>query len=72
MIRHDLRDFRSALALTQEQMALLLGVNRAHLSRLETGDRKMTGEQTIRFNVLRQLAREPLLAAAMKRAGSSA
>jgi transcriptional regulator with XRE-family HTH domain len=58
----DLQAFRAGLALTQSGMARLLGVDRAHLSRLERGERRLTGEQTIRFNLLRNLAREAILA----------
>ena len=62
----DLRSFRVGLALSQERMAELLGVDRAHLSRLERGERNLTGEQTIRFNLLRSFAREAVLRVAMQ------
>ncbi len=64
----ELRDFRNGLALSQERMAKLLGVDRAHLSRLERGERRLTGEQTIRFNLLRSFAREAVLRVAMQSA----
>lgn len=62
----ELREFRTGLALSQQRMADLLGVERAHLSRLERGERTLTGEQTIRFNLLRSFAREAVLRLAIK------
>lgn len=57
----ELLAFRVGLGLNQSGMARLLGVDRAHLSRLERGERRLTGEQTIRFNLLRSFAREAIL-----------
>ena len=62
----DLLAFRVGLGLNQSGMARLLGVDRAHLSRLERGERNLTGEQSIRFNVLRSLAREAILRERMR------
>lgn len=45
----NVKHFRKALMLTQQQMANVLGVDRAHLSRIERGERAMQPMHMVRF-----------------------
>lgn len=49
--------FRRGLALNQTEMAELLGMDRAHLSRIESGQRQLTDKLALRFAALRNRAR---------------
>lgn len=56
----NLRTFRTGLLLNQQEMADYLEIDRAHLSRIETGNRKMTDKVATRFILLRSIARNSL------------
>lgn len=50
----DLKALRKRLALTQEQMAERLGIERSHLSRLERGERTTKGPVKLLFEIIRE------------------
>lgn len=56
-----LRAFRLGIGVSQNELASLLQIDRAHLSRLETGGREMTDRVAERFTALRLRVRDALV-----------